>query len=109
MLPPSSCQSVEAVPEEKYGLLKQIICFCHKIPFLCFDVKLHHPILSSFASSDDHFLATTTLGFDIVVWRIIVSIMLSGWLVLEMQNQPVDKLSELVTTFEGDWSLSLVC
>ena len=98
VLPPSSCQSVEAVPEEKYGLSKQNNLFLPQIPFLRLDVKLHHPILPSFASSDDHFLATTTFGFDIIVWRIIVSIMLTGWLVLEMQNQPV----ELATTFESD-------
>ena len=74
---------------------------CQKIPFLRPDVQLHHPILPSFASSDDHFLATTTFGFDIIVWRIIVSIMLTGWLVLEMQNQPV----ELATTFESDGAM----
>ena len=71
---------------------------CQKIPFLRPDVQLHHPILPSFASSDDHILASATFGFDIIVWRIIVSIMLTGWLVLEMQNQPV----ELATTFESD-------
>ena len=101
VLPPSSCQSVEAVPEEKYGLSKQNNLFLPQIPFLRLDVKLHHPILPSFASSDDHFLATTTFGFDIIVWRIIVSIMLTGWLVLEMQNQPV----ELATTFESDGAM----
>ena len=74
---------------------------CQKITFLRLDVQLHHPILPSFASSDDHFLATTTFGFDIIVWRIIVSIMLTGWLVLEMQNQPV----ELATTFESDGAM----
>ena len=65
-------------------------------------VQLHHLILPSFASSDDHFLATTTFGFDIIVCLIIMSFMLTGWLVLEMQNQPVDKLSEIARTFEGD-------